>query len=138
MRSIEGKREREKEIVVEMIALNCRANHADARAAAAEAGGCAHVLDDPRYADLCPACAELAAYACERSDRCPYMETKTFCVNCETHCYRADMRERIREAMRYAGPRMIFHRPVAAMRHLIDQKREKRRLDRRAREGAGA
>ena len=74
-------------------------------------------------------CSELAEYARGRSDRCPFMETKTFCSNCRVHCYRPDMREKIREVMRFSGPRMIFHHPVAAVRHVIETKAEKRRIE---------
>lgn len=28
------------------------------------------------------------------------------------------MRQRMQEVMRYAGPRMLWHHPVAAIRHL--------------------
>lgn len=38
-------------------------------------------------------------------------------------------REKIREVMRFSGPRMIFHHPVAAIRHVIETKKEKRRLE---------
>ena len=37
--------------------------------------------------------------------------------------------EMIRKVMRYSGPRMIFHHPVMALRHVIENKREKRRLE---------
>ena len=104
----ETKRQREKETVSRMIALYCRKNH----------GG----------KTLCPDCAALDAYARSRSDRCPFMETKTFCSNCRTHCYRPDMREKIRKVMRFSGPRMIFHHPVMAIRHVIDSRKEKKRL----------
>jgi hypothetical protein len=30
------------------------------------------------------------------------------------------MRERVRVAMRYAGPRMLFRHPIMALLHLID------------------
>ena len=39
------------------------------------------------------------------------------------------MRERIREVMRFSGPRMIFHHPVMAVRHVIESKKEKKRLE---------
>ena len=107
----ESKREREKETVTEMISLYCRKNHGT-------------------RGTLCPACAELDAYARERSDRCPFMETKTFCSNCRVHCYRPDMRERIREVMQFSGPRMMFHHPVMAVRHLWETRKEKKRLER--------
>lgn len=108
--AVAAKREREKRMVSEMIALYCRKNHGHG------AGG------------MCPSCAELEAYARARSDRCPFMEHKTFCSNCRVHCYKREMRERIREVMRFAGPRMLFRHPVAAIRHAIETHAEKRRL----------
>ena len=106
---VQTKREREKETVSLMIRLYCRKKH----------GG----------KELCPACAELDAYARLRSDKCPFMETKTFCSNCKVHCYKKDMREKIREVMRFSGPRMIFHHPIMAIRHLIESKKEKKRME---------
>lgn len=106
---IQAKRAREKETVSLMIALYCRKNH----------GG----------KELCPECAALKDYAWKRIDKCPLMETKTFCSNCKVHCYKADMRERIRAVMRFSGPRMLFHHPVMAVRHLIETKKEKKRLE---------
>ena len=106
---VKTKREREKETVSLMIHLYCRKKH----------GG----------KDLCPDCAALDAYARQRSAKCPFMETKTFCSNCKVHCYKKDMREKIREVMRFSGPRMIFHHPVMAIRHVIEMKKEKRRME---------
>ena len=103
------KREREKVIVSRMIALYCRKNH----------GG----------KNLCPDCAALDAYARQRSDKCPFMETKTFCSNCRVHCYQPEMREKIRAVMRFSGPRMLFHHPIPAIRHMIESHKEKRRLE---------
>ena len=103
------KREREKVIVSRMIALYCRKNH----------GG----------KTLCPDCAALDAYARQRSDKCSFMETKTFCSNCRVHCYQPEMREKIRAVMRFSGPRMLFHHPIPAIRHMIESHKEKRRLE---------
>lgn len=103
------KREREKRLVSQMIALYCRKKH----------GG----------RSLCPSCAALDAYARQRSIRCPFMETKTFCSNCRVHCYEPEMREKIREVMRFSGPRMIVYHPVTVVRHVIETKKEKRRLE---------
>ncbi|QTE67918.1 nitrous oxide-stimulated promoter family protein [Clostridiales bacterium] len=113
MKNAQTKREREKRMVSEMIALYCRKQHGTLK------GG------------LCPECEELAAYARQRSDRCPFMETKTFCSNCKVHCYRPDMREKIRIVMRFSGPRMMFHHPIAAIRHVVSTKTEKRRLQKK-------
>ena len=75
---------------------------------------------------LCHECQELLDYADARVEHCPHMESKTFCSNCNTHCYKPEMREKIRQVMRYSGPRMIFHHPVLAVKHLIESKKEKR------------
>lgn len=109
-KSIQTKREREKAMVSEMIALYCKKQHG-------------------RKNGLCPECAALDAYARQRSDKCPFMETKTFCSNCKVHCYQPEMRERIRAVMRFSGPRMIFYHPVVAVRHIIEMQKEKTKLE---------
>ncbi len=108
-KDVQTKRQREKQMVSQMIALYCHKNHHTRK-------------------ELCPDCLALTQYACQRSDKCPFMETKTFCSNCKVHCYKPEMREKIREVMRFSGPRMIFHHPVAAIRHLIETKKEQKRL----------
>ncbi|MFR3451663.1 MAG: nitrous oxide-stimulated promoter family protein [Collinsella sp.] len=136
--ALKRKREREQEIVSQMIALYCKGNHsAHGSASLRERGGEIRQMREGRpfgsgtsgeRRDLCPECAELEAYAHARSERCPFMEEKTFCSNCTVHCYRPEMRERIRTVMRYAGPRMLFHHPVMAIRHMIESQRERRRV----------
>lgn len=69
--------------------------------------------------ELCPDCRSLLEYAHIRLTKCPFGEIKSSCRKCTVHCYRPDMKERIRTVMRYAGPRMIFYHPVAAIRHMI-------------------
>ena len=115
MPNLDRKRAAEKKMVSEMIALYCHHHHATAKGT------------------LCADCAELAEYACRRSDHCPFMETKTFCSNCRVHCYNPQMREKIRIVMRYSGPRMLYVHPLAALRHLITSKCEKLRLAREER-----
>ncbi|MBO5209346.1 MAG: nitrous oxide-stimulated promoter family protein [Lachnospiraceae bacterium] len=109
-KDIQSKREREKVIVSQMIDLYCRKQHKTKR-------------------ELCTECKELKQYALLRSDKCPFMETKTFCSNCKVHCYKPKMREMIRQVMRFSGPRMIFHHPIMAVSHVIESKKEKRRLE---------
>lgn len=87
-----------------------------------------HKKHGTRKGELCQQCQELKDYAFLRSDRCPYMETKTFCSNCKTHCYKPEMRERIREVMRFSGPRMVMYHPVLAFRHLHETKKEQKKL----------
>ncbi|MGN1328287.1 MAG: nitrous oxide-stimulated promoter family protein [Eubacterium sp.] len=109
-KGIDNKREYEKQVVSQMIALYCRKNH--------------HTING-----LCDECKKLDEYAKQRCDKCPFMETKTFCSNCKVHCYNDEMREKIRAVMRFSGPRMIFYHPVTAVRHLIETKKEKKRLE---------
>lgn len=97
--NVKSKAEGEKRTLELMVGIYCRGNHGGKR-------------------ELCPECRELVDYAFERIDACPFMAEKTFCSACEVHCYRSDMRERIRTVMRYAGPRMIFHDPAGAIRHM--------------------
>lgn len=108
-KDINSKREKEKEIVSLMILLYCKKNHGNN--------------------NLCKDCKKLKDYAQLRSDNCPFMETKTFCSNCKVHCYKSEMRKKIREVMRFSGPRMIFYHPFIAVRHIIESKKEKRRLE---------
>ncbi len=77
--------------------------------------------------ELCPYCQALADYVEVRLEKCPQGENKPFCANCQIHCYRKDMREHIRQVMRYSGPRMIFHHPILAINHLIETKKENRK-----------
>lgn len=74
----------------------------------------------------CKACEALLAYATQRIAACPYGEDKPACSQCPIHCYRQAMRERIREVMRFAGPRMIYRHPLLALRHLIVKRRSVR------------
>lgn len=68
---------------------------------------------------LCPACQELLQYAHLRLVRCPFGEKKSTCRSCTVHCYKPEMKIRMQNVMRYAGPRMLFFHPIAAIRHLI-------------------
>lgn len=61
----------------------------------------------------------LDAFAARRTELCPHMATKTSCNRCATHCYPPARQEQIRAVMRYAGPRMLLHHPIAAIRHLL-------------------
>ena len=104
----EEKRKAEMATVKKMLEIYCRAHHGN-------------------NLSLCEECEALLDYARARVERCPHMETKTFCSACRTHCYAPKMREKIREAMRYSGPRMLLHAPVMALRHMWIEWREKRR-----------
>ena len=109
--AVRAKRQKEKEGVHFMIEFYCRHKHGTPKG------------------QLCPECQELADFSAMRIDKCPFMETKTFCSNCKVHCYKPVMREKIREVMRFSGPRMLFSHPVMAISHVIESKKEKKRLE---------
>jgi hypothetical protein len=97
---------REERTIVEMIAMYCRDHHDDEAARDAEG--------------MCPDCAELMAYARLSLEKCRYGADKPTCAKCTTHCYKPVLRERVREVMRYSGPRMIRTHPLLAVAHLVD------------------
>ena len=103
----EDKREKEKETIELMVKLYCKRNH--------------------KNKVLCEECRSLLEYSLARTDNCRFMETKTFCANCKSHCYKPEMREKIKKVMRYAGPRMIYSHPILAISHVISTKKEQRK-----------
>lgn len=72
---------------------------------------------------LCAECGALARYAQRRLERCMFGDEKPTCANCLVHCYKAQMREKVRVMMRWAGPRMLWRHPVLAILHQLDGRR---------------
>ena len=79
-----------------------------------------HGQHSTKKCELCSTCEELLAYAKARLNKCPYQKEKPTCARCPIHCYKPAMREQIRDVMCYAGPRMLRHHPLLAIRHLLD------------------
>ncbi len=104
-----GRLRREWRTVDAMIAIACR--------------GRQHERAAGRAPVALPGCAELRAYAEQRLLRCPFGEAKPTCNNCQVHCYRPEMRQRVRDVMIFAGPRMLLHHPVLALLHLVVDER---------------
>lgn len=96
---------RELKTVQAMIRIYCRAHHQQADT-------------------VCRDCLELMDYAEKRLAACPFQERKTTCGNCPVHCYRPSMREKIKEVMRFSGPKMIFYHPFLAIAHLLEEWRK--------------
>lgn len=69
--------------------------------------------------ELCANCSELIEYSHKRLGSCKFGEKKPSCKNCTIHCYKPEMREKIRQVMRFAGPRMLLYNPFAAIKHLF-------------------
>lgn len=104
---IAKKREKEKNTVRFMIQIYCNKKHKS------------------KKNQLCEDCSNLANYAIARVEHCPYMETKTFCSSCKRHCYKPEMREKIKNVMRFSGPRMIIYNPKMAIKHVFEGRLEK-------------
>jgi len=101
-----GKRmDRERRTIDTMVHIYCRDHHGT-------------------RGDVCADCSDLREYAFARLERCRYQDDKPTCANCPVHCYKVDMREKVRVVMRYAGPRMIFRHPVLAIAHLRDGRKK--------------
>lgn len=71
--------------------------------------------------ELCSSCKELLQYAHTRLKHCPFGAKKSTCRHCPVHCYKPELRKRMQAVMRYSGPRMIFHHPIMAIRHLLQK-----------------
>jgi Nitrous oxide-stimulated promoter len=99
------RRAREFETIAAMLRMYCRAHH------------------QPKGAPLCAGCTALHDYARRRLERCVFGEAKPTCANCAVHCYKAVMREHVRQVMRWAGPRMLWRHPVLTVRHILDGRR---------------
>lgn len=95
---------REVKTVNAMIAIYCRDKHGKQRSG------------------LCDECRQLAQYAEKRLANCPFQQDKPTCGNCTIHCYKPEMKKRIKAVMRYSGPRMMIHHPFLAITHLLDEK----------------
>jgi hypothetical protein len=74
--------------------------------------------------NLCKECSDMLDYAQKRLDFCPWGEKKPACSKCSIHCYKPEKRSKIREIMRYSGPRMMLKHPFLAMSHLWKMKKK--------------
>ena len=97
---IQKKREKEKDLVFLMIKIFCKSNH-----------------KNNNHNNLCAECIKLFDYSKNQIDKCRFMETKTFCSVCPSHCYKTDMRERIRKVMIFSSKRIIFYHPILTLKH---------------------
>ena len=97
----ESRIDREKEVVGRMIELYCKKRL-----------GMAEISEEYKT---------LQMYAHKRLNMCKFGNDKPACKRCPIHCYKPEMREKIRAIMRWAGPRMLIYDPIAAIRHLFNK-----------------
>ncbi len=97
-----GRIQREKKIIKLMISIYCRKKH------------------NSKKNELCNECSELLEYAHKRLDFCKFGDNKTTCGKCTIHCYKKDMREKIKDVMKFSGIRLIIYNPLELIRHMMD------------------
>ena len=103
--------EREKKTIDAMVHLYCKGQH------------------ETKGNKLCPECTEFLSYAFIQLDKCPFQEEKSTCGKCLVHCYQPQMREKVKIIMGYSGPRMLFHSPGLALRHVFDGRKKPQMLE---------
>jgi len=96
-----GRIEREKETIKKMIEIYCRKKHGSDKGI------------------LCRECSELLDYAYKRLELCPFKDNKPSCKKCPIHCYREEKRKKIKEIMRFSGPRMLLYSPLEWLKHEV-------------------
>lgn len=95
--------EREKKTIKLMINIYCNKNHG------------------VRKGELCDECRELLEYANKRLDFCKFGDEKKFCSKCPIHCYKKDMKAKIKDVMKFSGPRLLLHNPVEVIKHILEK-----------------
>jgi len=68
---------------------------------------------------LCLECGNLFEYVTKCLEKCPLKDNKPRCSKCPVHCYKPDMRVKIRAVMKYAGPRMLYRHPILSGKHYL-------------------
>jgi hypothetical protein len=104
--------EGEKKVVTRMVSIYCRS---------------AHDAKEPP----CEECKIVLDYALQRLERCPFGEEKPTCASCPIHCYKHDMRLKIKEVMRTAGPRMLFLHPIDTLKHFHKEHQRNRKFSKK-------
>lgn len=90
--------EKEKKVVGLMVQIYCKKKHG-------------------HKAEICESCSELLNYAHKRLSHCKFGEEKSFCAKCPIQCYKKDMKLKVKEVMRFSGPRLIVHHPIEVIKH---------------------
>ncbi|MFV0392600.1 MAG: nitrous oxide-stimulated promoter family protein [Paludibacteraceae bacterium] len=98
----------EKETIDTMIRLYCWKKHGS------------------KKGELCANCNALNVYARRRLEKCPFGDEKMACEKCPIHCYKPVEREKMRQVMRFSGPRMLIYHPRDFLIHIFkDRMRRK-------------
>ena len=98
-----GRIEREKKTIALMIDIYCQRKHGN------------------KKGELCDECKELLEYEHKRLSFCKFGENKSTCSRCPIHCYKKDMKEKVKDVMKFSGPRLIVHNPIELVRHALNK-----------------
>ncbi|MFR4162883.1 MAG: nitrous oxide-stimulated promoter family protein [Paraclostridium sordellii] len=93
--------DKEKEIITLMINLYCKKKHGSLKN------------------ELCSECKDLEEYVHKRLTYCKFGNEKSSCKKCPIHCYKKDMREKVKEVMKFSGPRILIYNPLEYIRHIF-------------------
>lgn len=107
----------EKKLIPVMILKHCRGNHKAKRKEEKVLKKC-----------LCSECTKLNEYALFRLEKCPFKKNKGFCSFCKIHCYIQEYKTKIKDVMRYAGPRMLFSHPIFSISHVVQMIKYKKKM----------
>lgn len=110
--------EKEKKLIPVMIRKYCKGKHKAQRKTQGVKGK-----------EVCAECQELTEYALFRLEKCPFKVNKKFCSFCRVHCYKPEMREKIKAVMKYSGPRMLFSHPIFAISHVVQMIKNKKQTN---------
>ncbi len=88
-----------------------------------------HNHEVKEVAEMCPECTSFLDYAFLRLDKCPFQEEKSTCGKCLVHCYQPQMREKVKQVMRYSGPRMLLRNPSLALHHAFDGRKKPQTIE---------
>ena len=104
---LDRKKAKELRVLGDFIALYCREHHrGEERAPFRFRDDRLRDTLDGKSPELCRECARLLNHGAAKLLLCPY-DPKPACRKCPTHCYAPGYRERVREVMRFSGPRMV-------------------------------
>lgn len=96
-----GRIEREKRVIKLMIEIYCHKQHRH------------------KSQGLCEECQALLEYAHKRLSFCKFGDEKTTCKKCPIHCYKKDMKQKVKNVMKFSGPRVLIYAPIEFFRHIF-------------------
>ena len=56
---------------------------------------------------------------CSKNHKTNYKKLCSECSKCPIHCYKKDMKMKIKEVMRFSGWRLIVYKPYEFVRHIF-------------------